>query len=53
MMKFIYAYVFTLAGEAISWNCLKRTLIASSIMLTEFITCYKTKFKMFGQRTLY
>ena len=34
-------YIYLLAGGAISWENAKQTLIASSTMAAEFITCYK------------
>ena len=35
------SYVFMLARGVISWRSVKQTLIASSIMATEFIACYE------------
>jgi hypothetical protein len=34
-------YVFTLAGEAISWRSSKQELVATSTMYAEFIACYE------------
>ena len=34
-------YVFTLAGEAISWKSSKQTVTTSSIMYAEFVACYE------------
>lgn len=34
-------YVFMLSGEAVSWRRAKQTLIATSIMEIEFISCFK------------
>ena len=34
-------YIYLLAGGAISWENAKQTLIASSTMTAEFITCYE------------
>ncbi|KAL5856864.1 hypothetical protein ACOSQ3_004322 [Xanthoceras sorbifolium] len=34
-------YIYLLAGGAISWRSAKQTLIASSTMAAEFVTCYK------------
>src|SRR3954469_23373871 len=34
-------YVFLLAGGAISWKSMKRTLIASSTMAAEFVACFE------------
>jgi hypothetical protein len=33
-------YVFKLAGEAILWSSSKQTVITSSMMYIEFVTCY-------------
>ncbi|RVW22478.1 Retrovirus-related Pol polyprotein from transposon TNT 1-94 [Vitis vinifera] len=35
------SYIFMLAGGAVSWKSVKQTLIASSTMEAEFITCYE------------
>ncbi|KAA0052115.1 Retrovirus-related Pol polyprotein from transposon TNT 1-94 [Cucumis melo var. makuwa] len=34
-------YIFKLAGGAVSWKSVKQTLMASSTMTIEFITCYE------------
>ena len=34
-------YIFTLAGEAISWKSLKQTITTSSIMYAKFVACYE------------
>jgi hypothetical protein len=34
-------YVFTLAGEAISWKSSKQTVTASSMMYAKFVACYE------------
>ena len=34
-------YVYLLGGGAISWKSAKQTLVASSTMAAEFITCYE------------
>jgi hypothetical protein len=34
-------YVFTLAGEAISWKSSKQTVTTSSTMYAEFVVCYE------------
>ena len=34
-------YIFMLAGGAISWKFDKQTLVASSTMVVEFITCFE------------
>ncbi|PKI75040.1 hypothetical protein CRG98_004514 [Punica granatum] len=34
-------YVFLLAGGAISWRSIKQSMVATSTMETEFITCYE------------
>ena len=34
-------YIFMLAGGGVSWKSVKKTLIASSIMETQFIACYE------------
>nr|KYP55761.1 Retrovirus-related Pol polyprotein from transposon TNT 1-94 [Cajanus cajan] len=34
-------YIFMLAGGAISWKSVKQTIIASSTMVAEFITCFE------------
>nr|XP_027096072.1 uncharacterized protein LOC113715966 [Coffea arabica] len=41
-MKSTLGYIYSLARGAISWKSAKQFLIASSIMATEFITCYET-----------
>lgn len=38
--KSTYAYMFILAGGAISWKSKKKTLVTSSTMQVEFVTCY-------------
>ncbi|RVX00806.1 Retrovirus-related Pol polyprotein from transposon TNT 1-94 [Vitis vinifera] len=35
-------YIFMLVGGVVSWKSVKQTLIASSTMEAEFITCYET-----------
>jgi hypothetical protein len=40
LRKSTSCYIFTLAGGAISWKSFKQTIIASSIMQTEFLSCY-------------
>jgi len=34
-------YVFLMAGGAVSWKSVKQTLVASSTMEAEFVTCYE------------
>jgi len=34
-------YIYMLAGGAISWKSAKQTLVASSTMAAEFITCFE------------
>jgi hypothetical protein len=34
-------YVFTLAGEVISWKSSKQTITTSSTMYAKFVACYK------------
>ncbi|XP_040951489.1 secreted RxLR effector protein 161-like [Gossypium hirsutum] len=34
-------YIYLLAGGAISWKSVKQTLVATSIMATEFVVCYE------------
>ncbi|KAH9678593.1 hypothetical protein KPL71_025781 [Citrus sinensis] len=34
-------YIYMLAGRAISWRSAKQTLVASSTMAAEFVTCYE------------
>jgi hypothetical protein len=40
LRKSTSGYIFTLAGGAISWKSSKQTIIVSSIMQTEFLSCY-------------
>ena len=35
-------YIFMLAGGAISWRSAKQTLVATSIMEAEFVSCFET-----------
>jgi hypothetical protein len=35
------AYIFTLAGGAISWKSSKQSVVASSTMHAEFVACYE------------
>ena len=39
--KSTLGYVFTLAGEAISWKSSKQTVTTSSTMHAEFVACYE------------
>ena len=39
--KSMSGYVFTLAGEAISWKSSKQTVTTSSTMYAEFVACYE------------
>jgi hypothetical protein len=39
--RFTSGYVFKLAGGAISWSSSKQTIMASSMMYAEFVTCYE------------
>ena len=39
--KFTSGYIFTLAGGAISWKSLKKSITTSSTMYTEFVACYE------------
>ncbi|RVW84163.1 Retrovirus-related Pol polyprotein from transposon TNT 1-94 [Vitis vinifera] len=41
-MRSTSGYIFMLAGGAVSWKSVKKTLIASSTMEAEFIACYET-----------
>jgi len=34
-------YIFMLAGGAVSWKSAKQTLIASSTMEVEFVSCFE------------
>ena len=34
------AYIYLLAGSAVSWHSAKQTIIASSTMVAEFVACY-------------
>lgn len=38
--KYTSSYIFMLPGGVISWKSKKKTLVASSIMQAEFISCY-------------
>jgi len=40
-LKSTSGYIFILAGGAVSWRSVKQTLIASSTMAAEFVTCYE------------
>jgi hypothetical protein len=40
LRKSTSGYIFTLAGGAISWKSSKQTIIASSTMQAEFLSCY-------------
>ena len=35
------AYIFMLVGEAISWRSSKQTLVTTSIMDVEFVSCFE------------
>jgi hypothetical protein len=39
--RYISGYVFKLTGVAISWNSSKQTVMTSSMMYVEFVTCYE------------
>ena len=39
--KSMAGYIFTLAGEAISWKSSKQTVTTSSTMYAEFVACYE------------
>jgi hypothetical protein len=39
--RFTSGYVFKLAGRAITWSSSKQTVMTSSMMYADFITCYE------------
>jgi len=39
--KSTYGYIFIMAGGVISWRSIKQTLIATSTMKVEFISCFE------------
>ena len=40
-MKSTSSYIYLLAGCAISWKSVKQSIVASSTMADEFVTCYE------------
>ena len=40
-MKSTSCYIYSLARGAISWKSVKQSIVASSIMTTEFVACYE------------
>ncbi|XP_074299270.1 secreted RxLR effector protein 161-like [Silene latifolia] len=48
--KSTFGYVFVLAGGAISWKSAKQTIIASSTMEAEFVTCYEATIQVLWLR---
>ena len=40
-IKSIFGYIYQLIGGAVSWKSAKQSLIASSMMAIEFISCYE------------
>ena len=40
-MKSTSGYIYLLAGGAISWKSVKHSIVASSTMAAEFVTCYE------------
>ena len=45
-------YIFKLAGGVISWKSVKKSLIASSTMHAEFVTCYDASSQVVWLRNL-
>ena len=43
--KFIFEYLFLLAGGAISWKSVKQSVIAASTMEAEFVACFEVTFQ--------
>ena len=40
-IKSIFSYIYQLIGSVVSWKSAKQSLIASSMMVVEFISCYE------------
>ena len=40
-MKSTSGYIYLLAGGAISWKSVKRSIVDSSTMTAEFVSCYE------------
>ncbi|XP_031267448.1 secreted RxLR effector protein 161-like [Pistacia vera] len=51
--KFTFVYLFLLARGATSWKSAKQSIIATSTMEVEFVTCFEATFKGIGYRTLF
>ena len=49
-IKSTSSYVFMLASGAVSWRSMKQTLIATSTVEAEFVSCFEATSHVFGLR---
>ena len=48
--KSTFGYIFIMASGAISWRSVKQTLIATSTMEAEFVSCFEATSQVYGLR---